>query len=602
MLLVLMMGVLWCFPPSLDQVPPPQHQRSLPLPPPEEKPEASLFDPFPFPETLTPQVKFWKHIFTRYTTKHVVIHDSWYMDVVYEVVALDSPEFASEKEGWKAVQTAQKKYTQLLKAMSGKWEIPGKMTATERQVYDLFSKVPESTRFKKKDAKNRVRAQVGQADRFRDGLIRAGMHLDTMKQIMADTGLPETLVYLPLIESAFNPSARSPVGAAGIWQFMPGTGKQYKLTINGLVDERRDQLRATHAAAQLLAHNYEVTQSWPLAITAYNHGLQGIKNAVKKVGTDDIGVIVEQYDGSRFGFASRNFYPEFLAALDVCLRYTEYFGEIELNKPLALTQVKLPDYVSAKTLEKYTALTTSDIKKLNPALNSSVFASGNFLPRNYQLNMLSEQKKAFETAYAAIPKSLKYTYLAVKTKHKVKKGETLSAIAHRYRTTVSAIARLNNITNPRKIRAGQWLKIPGGYVASTQKTSSTPQQKTSSSGSSSQTPSVHRVQKGQTLTAIAKRYNTTAQALAHLNSIKNPRTIKPGQTLKIPAKTSSSTQTSSSSSATTSASAVHRVRKGQTLIAIARQYNTTAQAIASLNNIKNPRTIKPGQLLKIPKG
>jgi membrane-bound lytic murein transglycosylase D len=601
-LLMVMFALFLAVPSSLHQVPPPLVQSRDLMPDTSETeitpPQASIFEPFPFPEALQPQVSFWRDIFTRYSTNQIVIHDNWYLPVIYEVVDLKSPEFKSEKEGWKAVEAAQKKYATLLKRLAKTWDSPEEMTATERQVYDLFSDFPDSTRFKKKDAADRVRAQRGQADRVKTGLIQAGAYLGAMKKILAEHDVPETLVYLPVIESAFNTQAKSYLGAAGPWQFMRSTGKHYHLTINAHVDERKDPLRATRAAAELLSYNYQKITSWPLAITAYNHGLSGMKNAVKKVGTDDIDVIIEQYDGSRFGFASRNFYPEFLAAIDVGLRYTEYFGEIELYTPLTLTQIKLPDHVKVKTLEKYTSLTADDIKALNPALHSSVFKSGSYIPKNYVLNIPLDQKKAFETAYAAIPQSLKYQYVAVSTKHRVKKGETLSAIAIKYKTSIKAIMRLNNIKNSSKIRAGQLLKIPGGYVATA---ANTPASSPSSSASSSGT---HRVQKGQTLIAIARQHKTTVQAIANLNNIKDPGSLRIGQELTIPGSTSSSQSATSSLQVASSSqeSAVHRVKKGQTLTAIAKQYNTTVGAIASLNKITNPRRIKPGQLLKIPRG
>lgn len=591
-----LIGLFLLFPSSLDRVPPliPKSRdivQNFPQPETTEPEPPSIFDPFPFPEALQPQVAFWRDVFTQYTTDHMIIHDNWYLPVVYEVVDVSSPEFTSKEEGRKAVQAAQKKYRTVLTNLSKKWDDPNSMTVTERQIYDLFQKYPESSRFKKKDAKDRIRVQVGQADRVKEGLIRAGGYLDAMKQILADHDLPETFVYLPIIESSFNTQAQSYLGATGMWQFMRSTGKQYNLTINAYVDERKDPLHATRAAAELLSYNYRKIQSWPLAITAYNHGLQGMKNAVSSVGTADIETIIEKYKGSKFGFASRNFYPEFLAAIEVGLRYAEYFGELELHAPLNLTQMKLTEYVTAKTLEKYTALSIADIKRFNPALHPSVFNSGNFLPKNYTLNIPLDQSDAFRTAYAAIPQSLRPQ--AITTKYRVKKGETLSLIARRYKVSLSTLIQLNNISNPRKLRAGQILKIPGGYVATAQRKSSTSSSSTSTAGTRT-----HRVEKGHTLTAIARRYGTTVTAIASLNNIKNTGSIRIGQVLKIPGNSASSQQTASASQTPS----VHRVKKGQTLTSIAKQYNTTVQALASLNKISNPRRIKPGQLLKIPPG
>ena len=556
--------------------------------------QKAVFAPFPFPDELEVQGAFWKKIFAHYTTRQVLIHDDWYVNVIYDVIDLDNLKFATVKKEKTFVKTQKEKYEKLLSSLSKHWGNPAKMTKEERRVYKLFKDIPESHSFKKKDAKDRVRAQVGQADRMKAGIIRAGQYLPAMKEIFAEYDLPEKLVYLPLIESAYNSFAISSVGAAGMWQFMRSTGKQYKLRITPLIDERKDPLRATRAAAQLLAHNYKVTQSWPLAITAYNFGLQGIKNATKKVKTENIVEIIEKYNGPRFGFSSRNFYIEFLIAVDVCLRYTEYFGEIELFHPLALTQVELTDYVSVRTLQKYTPLTETDLKKLNPALHESVFNRGGFIPKNYVLNVPEHLKTQFEARYTAIPKSLKYAYLPVKARHKVKKGQTLSAIAISYDTTVKAIMKTNGIKNAQKIRAGQVLKIPGGYVSLAKNSS-----KKSSTKSASQRHQNHQVKKGETLITIAKKYKTSVKAITSINGIKDPRKMKAGQILEIPAQSTQFAQTGTSGSKT---NVEHRVKKGQTLSTIAKIHKTSVKAITKANDIKNPQKIKTGQVLIIPKG
>src|SRR5262245_20063059 len=135
-----------------------------------------------------------------------------------------------------------------------------------------------------------------------------------METIFEREGLPVALTRLPLVESCFNVRAYSKVGAAGIWQFMPSTGRYY-LRIDNAVDERRDPVTATVAAATHLKGNYEVLHSWPLAITAYNYCRAGMANAVSTVGSSDIVDIIQHYHGPAFKFASRNFYAEFLAAL-----------------------------------------------------------------------------------------------------------------------------------------------------------------------------------------------------------------------------------------------------------------------------------------------
>lgn len=197
----------------------------------------------------------------------------------------------------------------------------------------------------------------------------------------------------------------------------------------------------------------------------------------------------------------------------MCLRYTEYFGEIELQAPLALAQIELSHYISPKSLEKYTSLTVDEIKELNPALASSVFHKGGMIPKNYRLNMPETSRKEFEAQYAAIPQSVKYAYLPVKARHKVRKGDALSTIAQRYGVSMKSIMKVNGIKNASKIRIGQTLKIPGGYVAVAKTSSSTSRSSSSSKSVSSSSTSTYRVKKGETLIAIAKKHQTSVKTI-----------------------------------------------------------------------------------------
>jgi len=484
---------------------------------------------FPFPKEIETQVNFWKKIFTEYTINHVIIHDERYLDVIYEVIDLEDKKFPTRKDGLAFVKAKRKKYEKILEKLSEDRESPKNMTYEEKRVYSLFKDIPESPGFKKAEAKDRVHIQTGQADSFKTGIIRAGSYLDTMKKIFAKYKLPEELVYLPMIESTFNPFSVSYLGAAGMWQFMKGTGKIYNLTINNLVDERRDPFISTEAAARLLAHNYKVMKSWPLAITAYNYGLQGMRNAVRAVQSENIADIIEQYDGNRFGFASRNFYVEFLAAKDIFEHYSEYYGDIDLNDSLSLTRVKLPDYISFETFEKYCHISASDLKELNPAIHSSVFKSGGFIPKEYHLNVLPEYKELILSGYKEIPDNLKYNYVPSEAKHRIRRSQTLSVIAKMYNTSVNNLAHLNGLTNPQQIRRGQVLNIPGEYI-SLGDDSDEPEQNILSLRSVSK----HKVRKGETLSEIAKMYNTDVPKFKLLNDIKNPQEIRAGQLLKVP--------------------------------------------------------------------
>ncbi|MBI3122246.1 MAG: lytic transglycosylase domain-containing protein [candidate division NC10 bacterium] len=161
-----------------------------------------------------------------------------------------------------------------------------------------------------------IRVQQGLREKVDEGMQRARGLLPRILSILRRHNVPEELAALPLVESTFNPQARSKAGAVGLWQFIRSTGKRY-LSIPRGRDDRRHPIRATEAAARLLRHNYEALGSWPLAIIAYNHGREGILSARAAVGSSAIEEIIARYTGPRFGFASKNFYAEFLAALEL---------------------------------------------------------------------------------------------------------------------------------------------------------------------------------------------------------------------------------------------------------------------------------------------
>ena len=158
-------------------------------------------------------------------------------------------------------------------------------------------------------------------------MIRAAAWETHIARVLKQHGVPEEIAALPHVESSFNPFAYSKVGAAGLWQFMPSTAKRF-MRVDGIVDERLDPYSATEAAANLMLYNYRLLGTWPLAVTAYNHGPGGLRRAQDELGTSDIAVIVKRYQGATFGFASRNFYVAFLAALEVDRNAEKYFGPI----------------------------------------------------------------------------------------------------------------------------------------------------------------------------------------------------------------------------------------------------------------------------------
>ena len=186
-------------------------------------------------------------------------------------------------------------------------------------------------------ALRRIRFQLGLRDRFQEGLIRAGRWRSYIEDQFTALGVPIELAALPHVESSYNPNARSHVGASGIWQFTRSTGRRF-MRVDHVLDERNDPWVASRSAGQLLAYNYSIAGNWPMAITAYNHGLSGVRRAQRKFGDTAYVDILRKYDGRTFGFASRNFYVAFLAAKHVDQNVDTYFPGLTPENPPTMSR------------------------------------------------------------------------------------------------------------------------------------------------------------------------------------------------------------------------------------------------------------------------
>jgi membrane-bound lytic murein transglycosylase D len=302
-----------------------------------------------------------------------------------------------------------------------------------------------------------------------------------MERIFRDEGLPPELTRLPLIESCFNLEAYSKVGAAGIWQFMPRTGRLF-MRVDHLVDERRDPISSTHAAAQFLARMHDRLGSWPLAITAYNHGPEGIARAVDEVGSSDIATLIRDYHGNAFGFASRNFYPEFLAALEVEGDREKHFGDLPAEPPLRLHERRLERALGIEAAARLARTERAELAALNPALSSLVTSGRRPIPAGYRLRLPESGGTGFETRLADFAAEERVTRVAAPTpsegrvvraavtvksrpvartvaSHRVRRGQTLSHIARQHRVSVESLRKTNRLGRSAKLRAGQVLKI-----------------------------------------------------------------------------------------------------------------------------------------------
>ena len=312
----------------------------------------------------------------------------------------------------------------------------------------------------RKEKYENVRAQLGQSDKFKKGIQYAGQYLSVLENIFRSEGLPLELTRLPFVESMFNNYARSHAGASGLWQIMPSTGRENGLKVNATLDERNDPIKATLVAAKVLKQNHETLGNWPVAITAYNHGKMGMFRITNKLGTKDIVEIINSHSSPTFGFASKNFYAEFLAAVHVEENYQKYFGQLKIEKPFTFDVVKLDKYVSLASLVYYTNIAKETLVELNPALSLRVLRGTQLIPNGYDLRIPQDRKEDFLVAYKRIPKHQKFVQQVRNRFHRVRHGDTLSYLAKKYRTSVEAIIEINDLDDSRFIRIGENLKIP----------------------------------------------------------------------------------------------------------------------------------------------
>lgn len=335
------------------------------------------------PETFSPpkgmeeRVQFWKDIYTKYGSDQGVLHDSKYVHLIYE--DLDFKDISlredltlkqKEKMRRQRVDEAKKAIVARLKKLSTLKSADG-LEGEDLRYWQMFTKVDEDKKFTEAGRKGRLRFQLGQKDQFARGIYQSGRYLRQMEEIFRQEGLPLELTRLPFVESSFNLRARSKVGASGIWQFMRSTARMY-MRLDSSADERNDPLRATRAAARKMRQNFEMLKSWPLAVTAYNHGPAGVKRLTEKMGTTDIAELIDVRKG-RFGFASASFYASFLAAVDVEKNADKHFGLLEVMPELRGAEIKLGKSQFAREFMKWFGNDMELAKMLNPHLVDKVW-------------------------------------------------------------------------------------------------------------------------------------------------------------------------------------------------------------------------------------
>jgi membrane-bound lytic murein transglycosylase D len=405
---------------------------------------------FPVYEAIKPNVAFWIKIFSQYDRSRGVIHDSLHLDRIFDVIDLDPGlTVTAAKKNKRIKDAAFKKHKAVLLDLAGGKPPAGSL---EKKIAALFG--PDVDPAEYKHAAFRLRCQTGIADQFKAGLIRSGAVIDEFRRIFRSHGLPEDLVYLPCVESSFDFNAYSKFGAAGIWQFTRGTGKQF-MEIGYVVDQRRDPYISTDAAARLLKKNYAELNNWPLAITAYNHGLAGMKRARQARGTYE--KIFLHHTSPSFKFASRNFYPEFVAALHVAKNYQQHFGDLQFDKPLNYTRFTTKGFLCAQSFTRGVDMDIHDFHILNPSLRSPVFKDQKYIPKGFEIRL--PPRIALHHA-RDIAFGLYQTKQRPSRFHVVATGDTAGAIARTHNVSLHDLIMANGLSRKAVIFIGQNLRIP----------------------------------------------------------------------------------------------------------------------------------------------
>jgi membrane-bound lytic murein transglycosylase D len=408
---------------------------------------------FPVYDSIGPNISFWKKIYTQYSTTQGVIHDKRNLGIIYEVIELkDRNRHGGRKINRDRIKKVKKKY-KLILAKLARGESP--KGSEEKRVANLFGTEAQRPDFR--SAMRNLRCQVGQKDAFRQGIIRSGAYLAEIKQIFRDAGLPTELSYLPHVESSFNPKAYSKFGAAGVWQFTRSTGKRF-MTVGYAVDERRDPILSSYAAARLLKQNFKKLRNWPMAITAYNHGVTGMLRAKRRKGSYE--AIFKEYRSRIFKFASRNFYSEFLAASEVAQNYRQYFGELALDTPFESQEVVMAGYGSLPEIARQLKLEPGVLRELNPALRNPVIRGQKYVPKGFRLRLPLKSGRDWESMMAELAPRIYKNYQKRSHIYTVRRGDTAGEIARIHGVRLPDLIAANNLNTRATIYVNQNLRIP----------------------------------------------------------------------------------------------------------------------------------------------
>lgn len=490
-----------------------------------------------------------------------------------EAQGLD-PELSVEPEDQSGELTAAEQ-----EALKNEPEIDFQLTVTENEAFARYFHYFTATDAQGNPIKGR-RA-------FEMWLKRSQPFLPYVRQVFRERGLPEDLVFLPFAESGYNAWAYSRAGAAGMWQFMPFTGRKFGLTVDWWTDERRDPYKATHAAADYLTLLHNMFGDWYLALAAYNAGEGRVSRALKKSGCDNYFDLAK--NKRLLALETRDYVPKFLAIIKIVKNLESLgFEPLDWNQAPQLATIEVQGGTDLLALSTASDIDWKDFTHLNPAFRRHVSN-----PEQVSTVYLPAEKLAAANEYLSKPASRPY---AGWVRYRVRSGDSWWALSRRFDVPIAVLKKVNNIrTN--LLRPGEHLMIPGKGGVSYTASIPAPAPARAKAQALAQKRANYVVQSGDTLWDIAQSHNVSLNTLRRANGLASGRNLRVGQKLYIP--DTGGTKLRIADSGAQGRLVTHRVRRGDTIWDIARRYNVSPQRLMTWNNLNNRSIIRPGDTLKI---
>jgi membrane-bound lytic murein transglycosylase D len=438
-------------------------------------------------------------------------------------------------------------------------------------------------------------------------LARSTRYEKLMKKVLRDNGLPEDIFYIALIESGFTSHATSHASAVGYWQFIRGTGKRYGLEISRMVDERRDPVLATQAAAEYFKGLYSLFGSWYLAMASYNVGENRVKREVMKNSTRDFWELVRK---KRLPRETMNYVPKFIAAKLIAKNPDQFgFDGIDYMPPIEFETITVKESLNLRVMAEKLSIPYEDFKAYNPKFKGEIAPAKNgVLDIRLPVGM---SEAGIIAAASSVSDKVEFIADTSDTQaYKVRRGDNLGSIARRFRTNIAYIRELNDLPRKSKLRVGQTIYVPDrtplkdrhDKLASVRKTREVPVAQVTGGEVVEKGYRFYVVQSGDSLYTIAQKYNTSVSELKKINKLKKGRLIRVGLKLRVPGDVTNEQRTSEGKGTSKNMrrkKQFHVVKRGESLIQIADRYNVPLSKLKKNNKIKNGSKIMAGLKLVI---